>query len=109
MFVGWLPTIFSENFRQTVLAHNFPSFSRVILSAAWVAMMISVYISLSFLPKRPKGLHTIKYLEMIADWIVTPISAVVFGSIPALESQTRLMLGQYLTFWVTPKITKKDE
>lgn len=109
MFVGWLPTIFSENFRQTVLAHNFPSFSRVILSAAWVAMMISVYISLSFLPKRPKGFHTIKYLEMIADWIVTPISAVVFGSIPALESQTRLMLGQYLTFWVTPKITKKDE
>jgi hypothetical protein len=109
MFVGWLPVIFSEAYRNTVLAYNFPSFARAILSLAWIGLIVSIYVSLSFLPPRPRNIKKMRYLEMAADWIVTPISAIFFGSIPALESQTRLALGQYLTFWVTPKKTIKDE
>lgn len=109
MFVGWLPVILSGTYRDTVLAYNFPVFTRVILSLAWVGLFVSIYVSLSFLPPRPKNIKKIKYLEMMADWIVTPISAIFFSSIPALESQTRLMLGKYLTFWVTPKKTVEDE
>jgi len=107
MFVGWLPSIFSETFRHTVLAYNFPTISRMVLSLAWIGLAISVYVSLSFLPKKPKDVRITKYFEMIADWIITPVSAVVFSSFPALESQTRLMFGKYLTFWVTPKSHKE--
>lgn len=103
MFVGWLPIIFSESFRHTVLAYNYPDIARIILSIAWVCAILSVYTSLSFLPPRPRGFGKIKYLEMVADWIITPISAIFFSAIPALEAQTRLMLGKYLGFWVTPK------
>jgi len=108
MFVGWLPMIFSENYRHTVLAHNFPITARTLLSIAWIGLLVSIYISLSFLPPRPKGIKKVKYLEMIADWIVLPISAIFFSSIPALEAQTRLMLGKYMVFWVTPKKTVKS-
>jgi len=108
MFVGWLPTILSDNFRTTVLAYNFPYISRIILSLAWIGLVITVYISFSFLPPKPKGVKTAKYFGMIIEWVVTPISAIVFGSIPALDAQTRLMLGKYMTFWVTPKITKQN-
>lgn len=103
MFVGWLPILLSDTYQHTVLAYNFPIFARAILSIAWIAMALSVYVSLSFLPPRPKGVRKLRYLEMVADWIVTPISAIIFSSIPALEAQTRFMLGKYMTFWVTPK------
>ena len=103
MFVGWLPSIFSATYRDTVLAHNFPIISRVILSSAWILLLISIYISLSFLPPRPPGFRRRKYVEMAADWLIMPISAIFFSSFPALEAQTRLMLGRYLGFWVTPK------
>ncbi|MDH4358858.1 MAG: glycosyltransferase family 2 protein [Candidatus Berkelbacteria bacterium] len=103
--VGLLPIIFSSAFRDTVLAYNFPLIAKVLLSLTWIGLAISAYTSLSYLPPKPKGFPRTKYLEFAAEWIITPISAILFGSIPALVSQSRLMLGKYLTFWVTPKTT----
>lgn len=102
-FIGWLPLILSDTYRHTVLAQNYPIVARVLLSTAWIGAMVSVYVSMRFLPPKPAQYKKSRYIGLLFEWMVLPISAFIWGSLPALEAQTRLMLGKYLTFWVTPK------
>ena len=106
-FISWLPLILSENFRHTVLAQNYPVVARVLLSLAWIGAMVSVFVSMKFMPPRPPQYKKSRYISLLVEWAILPVSAFIWGSLPALEAQTRLMLGKYLTFWVTPKTNKK--
>jgi len=67
-------------------------------------MVSSAIYGLSLLPPRPKRHHSLKYLFMFLQWILMPLTIIIFGSLPGLEAQTRLMLGKYMGFWVTPKV-----
>lgn len=101
--VIWLPLWFGGEFRATVLGYNLPLFARNLLILAWVGLFISAAISTLLLPPRPSKYKKLKFLEMIAQWVLVPIQAIFFGSFPAIDAQTRLMLGKYLAFQVTAK------
>jgi hypothetical protein len=60
------------------------------------------------LPKMPQKYPKWKYLIMLLQWLLMPITFIVFGAIPAIEAQTRLALGpkHHLGFFVTPKERK---
>ena len=103
MFVAWLPFIFRPDFRNSVLAFNVPFLARWLLGITWIGLLISMVISILLLPPRPKNLRKYKYFENVAQWILIPITALIFGSIPAIDAQTRLIFGKYLTFRVTKK------
>lgn len=103
MVVAWLPLYFGPGFRETVLAQNLTLLIRVLLGLTWIGLVVSVCISILLLPPRPRGFGRRKSLEMILQWICIPITAIVFSSLPAVDAQTRLMLGKYMTFWVTEK------
>jgi hypothetical protein len=46
---------------------------------------------------------------MMLQWIYLPVTSIVFGSLAALNSQTRLMFGRYLDkFDVTEKAVKTE-
>ncbi|MFA7309107.1 MAG: hypothetical protein WC045_03500 [Patescibacteria group bacterium] len=104
-FAGWLPILLNADFRDSVLAYNLPIIARNILMATWIGIFASTYISLKLVPPRPKNYPKAKAIEMIVQWIFVPITAIFFGSIPAIDAQTRMMLGGRfrLGFWVTPK------
>jgi hypothetical protein len=54
------------------------------------------------MPAMPERAGHKKFYHLI-QWILVPLTITVFGAIPALEAQTRLLLGKYMGFWVTPK------
>ena len=102
--VGWLPLILGgERFHATVLSTNLPYVTRTLMTFAMFGLVLSAIISTLLLPKRPPKYGFSKNLTMLLQWLILPFSIIIFGAVPGLEAQTRLMLGKRLGFLVTPK------
>lgn len=102
--IGWLPLLIGgDKFNESVLSVNLPSITQTLMTMAMVGMVLSAIVSTVMLPKRPENFGLWRWLIMIVQWMFLPISIIIFGSIPGLDAQTRLMLGKYMGFWVTPK------
>ncbi len=102
--LGWAPIFLgSREFHETVLSYNLPILVRNLLAIAMFGLVVSSIISLTLIPKRPENKSWLQYIVMALQWILVPITMIVFSAIPGLDAQTRLMLGKYMGFWVTPK------
>lgn len=105
--LGWTPIFLgSPEFHVTVLSYELPIMVRNLLTVAMIGLVMSAIISLSFTPPRPKDRSRFTYVVMVLQWIMVPITMIVFSAIPGLDAQTRLMFGRYMGFWVTPKRVK---
>lgn len=105
--IGWLPMLLGgDQFNITVLSSNLPAVSRSLMTAAMIGMVFSAIISTLLLPKKPAKYGLGKSVAMVLQWLILPFSIIAFGSVPGMEAQTRLMLGKYMGFWVTPKARK---
>ncbi len=102
--LGWLPvTIGRGHFSQTILSYNLPNITKNIMLFSMVGLVSSAIISIILLPPRPPHFGKFRYLWMFLQWLLFPINFIIFGAIPALDAQTRLMFGRYMGFWNTPK------
>ena len=102
--LGWAPIFLgTQEFHQTVLSYNLPILVRDLLVIAMFGLVVSSIISLTMLPPRPAGKSRLLYVVLAVQWILVPITMIIFSAIPGLDAQTRLMFGKYMGFWVTPK------
>ena len=110
LILGWLPLKVGDFLQldatQTILAQNAPAVLEMLMRIGMVGLIFSAVISTLLLPPKPQTVWFVKYGEMMLQWILFPVCMIIFGSVPAIESQTRLMLGKYLGFWVTEKARK---
>lgn len=109
--LGWLPILLGgPKFNFSVLSFNLPILTSQIMTVSMVGMIISAILSTMLLPPVPKNmkwyLRWFKKSTVFLQWIFLPITLILFGSIPALDAQIRLMLGRYMGFWVTEKVRK---
>ncbi|MBU4142631.1 glycosyltransferase family 2 protein [Patescibacteria group bacterium] len=103
--LGWLPLFLGgQQFNVTLLSYNLPQVTRAIMTVAMVGIVSSAIYGTRLLPPRPRHHQPRKYFYMVLQWALMPFTIIVFGSIPGLEAQTRLMFGKYMGFWVTPKV-----
>ena len=107
--LGWLPLVLGgEAFRESVLGFRLPTLTRTILTIGMVGMVVNGLLSLLLLPPKPKRVPKWVYATLILQWVLFPVTIIVFGAFPGLEAQTRLMLGRYMGFWVTEKVRKSE-
>ncbi len=105
-FGGWVPMLMNLGSRGA-MAFNLPNVVGLIQTIAMIGTIITVIISLQMLPKRPEKYKKNKSFLMVLQWILMPVTAIVYQSAAAFYSQTRLMLGRYMEkFDVTKKVVK---
>lgn len=106
-FLGWLPLLFGgAAFRESVLAHNLPFITKTLMTLGMLGLCISIPMSLLSLPPRPKKYHWSRHFLMLFQWILIPLVGFL-SAFPAVDSQTRILLGKYFgEFWVTEKMRK---
>jgi len=105
--LGWLPLVVGgSEFSQTIISYNLPKVISRVMTLAMIGLVSSVYLSFILLPPRPPEYGRFKYLVFAFSWLFFPIMMIFFGSLPALDAQTRWLLGRYMGFWPTEKVRK---
>lgn len=108
--LGWLPIVLGrERFSFTLLSYNLPILTRNLMLLSMIGMVVCAIISFLLLPPRPKDFSNLKKASILLQWFLLPLTLIFFGSLPALDAQTRLMLGKYLEFWTTEKYREKKK
>ncbi|MBQ8984990.1 glycosyltransferase family 2 protein [Candidatus Saccharibacteria bacterium] len=106
-FGGWVPMIMNMS-AHTMVGYNLPNIVSIIETFAMVGLVATVLVSFRMLPPRPAKYRKGKGIFMLLQWILMPLTSILYQSIAAYYAQTRLMLGKYMEkFDVTKKVIKK--
>lgn len=106
-FVAWLPLFLNEQFSRQELAHQLPIIASYLQNIALIGLIIMITVSIISLPPKPKHYRQTRRIFMVLQWFLLPVVSITLHAFAALDAQTRLMLGKYLAFQVTPKSTRK--
>ncbi|MCX6784660.1 MAG: glycosyltransferase family 2 protein [Candidatus Komeilibacteria bacterium] len=104
--IGRLPLWWADKYWQgNVFIQSAPLVLEKMMTIGIISMICVAIFSLMILPNRPSSKGWYYYPIMFLQWILFPITFIIFGSIPAIDAQTRLALGGRfrLGFWVTEK------
>ena len=103
---GYLPILLGgEEFNATLISYNLPRMTSLLMTIMTSGLALSAILSSLLLPPRPEWFRWYHYFLYVLEWALAPVILIFLSGIPALEAQTRLMLGGRfrLGYWVTPK------
>lgn len=109
-FGGWLPLIFNTHSYNSIAAHQLPMTISFIQRIAMVGIVVMIVFSIMLLPPRPRRYSRFRYILMILQWMLIPLTSIFYSSLTSLYAQWRLMTGRYLDkFDVTEKTLVQDK
>jgi hypothetical protein len=108
-FGGWEPLLVNQEAARSIAAHQLPVVISNIQRFAMLGLIITIFLSLKMLPPRPERYKRRHSVFMVTQWILMPVTAIVYSSFSAFNAQTHLLLGKYLDkFDVTEKATHQS-
>ena len=90
---AFIPPLISP---QSFAANEIPLIVSRIQKIGLIGLLASVYVCLVTLPPRPSRVKRHRSVLMVLQWVLAPFTGVVFGSLAAFNSQTRLIFKRYL-------------
>ncbi len=103
-FIGWIPGIVASRvFKESVLCYSVPRITGTIFNLASFSLIASIVLSLSLLPRSKKPYQFFSRVAFAFEWLLIPLIILFLSAIPALDAQTKLMLGKRMEFWVAQK------
>jgi cellulose synthase/poly-beta-1,6-N-acetylglucosamine synthase-like glycosyltransferase len=105
-FAAFIPAWFNP---EDYASNQLPLVASRIQTVAMVGILITFFLSVKTLPPKPKRYKRRRNVWMVLQWIYLPLTSIVYSSLAAINSQTRLLFGRYLDkFDVTEKTVKTD-
>lgn len=104
-----IPRMINSTFEKTIMSYNMGVILSNFFAIAMVGVFLAIWISMLMAPPHPKSnKFTGIWLKISAvlQWFLLPFTTILFGALPAIEAQTRLMFAKYLDFNVTEKIRR---
>lgn len=105
---GLLPNVLGGSaFTVTVLSYNLPRVTGFLLNLSALGIVTFAFLSMTLLSPRLtfERFHLRYYVYYLLQWVLMPATFLIFGAVPALDAQTRMVVGGRfrLGFWRTPK------
>ncbi|MEK9151901.1 MAG: glycosyltransferase family 2 protein, partial [Patescibacteria group bacterium] len=92
--LGHLPILVaSDAVRGSALFQNAPHTLDTLMTLSMIGVFATALVSLTLLPPRPHDRGRWDWLVMALQWILVPVTFIMFGSFPAIDAQTRLIMG----------------
>jgi cellulose synthase/poly-beta-1,6-N-acetylglucosamine synthase-like glycosyltransferase len=93
---------------KNFVANNLPHIASTIQNIALTGIFLTLFLSLKSLPPKPERYKRHRTIFMILQWVLLPVTTILYNTMAAIYSQTRLMFGKYIgKFDVTEKAVKK--
>jgi len=104
-FAAFIPLLFNA---ESYAANQLPIIASRIQTIALIGILITFFLSFKTLPPKPARYKRHRTIFMMVQWVLLPVTTILYNACAALNSQTRLMFGWYLDkFDVTDKVVKK--
>lgn len=102
-----IPPLVNPNFARTILGKTLPQVVSAILTMSLVSMIVIFFIDFRSRPPRPKDVSPFKRFLQPFEFLLLPVVGFFFSALPGIDAHTRLMLGRYIEYKVTEKVTPK--
>lgn len=91
-----IPLFIGSDADHSIVAHQLPIIASYAQTIAMIGLFTSIFLSMKLLPPRPAHYKRHRTVFMVVQWVLLPVTSILYGSLAALNSQTRLIMGKYL-------------
>lgn len=98
MFAGYLPGFFHPEISLTPLGVVYAQILSAMMSITFLLVGFIIVLDKRFAPPKPADRNRLVSALSYGQWILAPVIGLVLSTIPAMESQTRMILGKRIAY-----------